>query len=180
MKHFFKLLPFLFLLAACEEKLPKPTQNGSNTIACKVNGKSWVADRGAGFNTKKFSLNWSYYYPPHKRFFLSANSYTDGENSTIGLALEDVRERGTQHFSFDTGPAPDQRRYQNHAMYRESKPGSSRYITTSRHTGSVTFTKVDTVNRIIAGVFEFTAENLDGSGQTVRVTDGRFDINYGK
>ncbi|TXK33814.1 hypothetical protein FVR03_18605, partial [Pontibacter qinzhouensis] len=165
MKHFIKLLPLLFLLAACEEKLPKPTQNGSNTIACKVNGKAWIADAGTGFGTKKFSVWYGYVNPPNKQLFISANRIAEGDNSTIDLALEDVKVRGTHYFSFDTGPAPEQMRYQNHAMYTEYKPNKGRYITTSRNTGFVTFTKVDTVNRILAGVFEFTAESLDGSGQ---------------
>ncbi|TXK18365.1 hypothetical protein FVR03_24150 [Pontibacter qinzhouensis] len=178
MKALLKFVPFLFLLIACEDKLPKPTQSGSNTFACKLNGKAWIADRGTGFNTRKFSVWYGYVNPPNKQLFISANRIAEGEHSTIQLALEDVKVRGTHYFSFDTGPAPDQMRFQDHAMYRESKPGNGRYITSSRNTGFVTFTKVDTVNRIIAGVFEFTAENLDGSGQTVRITDGRFDLDY--
>lgn len=168
------LLPLLFLLCACEEKLPKPTQVGSNTFACKLNGKTWIADRGTGFNTNKVSL----FYPPDKQLTIFANRHTDGEDSRIQLALENVREIGTHYFSFDTGPAPGYMRFKNHAMYIEYKPGSGQYITTSRNTGFVTFTRVDTVNHVIAGVFAFTAENLDGSGQTVRITDGRFDIDY--
>ncbi|TXK20969.1 hypothetical protein FVR03_23765 [Pontibacter qinzhouensis] len=173
MKRLLKFVPFLFLLIACEENLLKPTQSGSNTFACKLNGKTWIADAGSGFNTKKVGLLYGYFYPPQKQLTIFANRIADGDNTTIQLALEDVKVRGTHYFSFDTGPAPDQMRFQDHAMYRESKPSNGRYITSSRNTGFFTFTKVDTVNHIIAGVFEFTAESLDGSGQTVRITDGR-------
>jgi ABC-type uncharacterized transport system substrate-binding protein len=36
--------------------------------------------------------------------------------------------------------------------------------------------KFDTINRIVAGTFYFTA--IDSSGKTVKVTNGRFDIKY--
>ena len=51
-------------------------------------------------------------------------------------------------------------------MYKEYRPGEEEYITNSLHTGVISFKGVETVNKIIAGVFEFTAQNLDGSGQT--------------
>lgn len=63
-------------------------------------------------------------------------------------------------------------------MYVEYEPNQKDYITNTHYVGSITFTRVDTVNHIIAGTFAFTAENTDGSGETVRVTDGRFDINW--
>jgi len=50
------------------------------------------------------------------------------------------------------------------------------YETDSVQLGTLKITKLDTTNHIIAGTFEFTVwtEECD----TIRVTDGRFDINY--
>lgn len=42
--------------------------------------------------------------------------------------------------------------------------------------GKLEITKLDTTNHIIAGTFEFTVWKEDCD--TIRVTDGRFDIKY--
>ena len=39
-------------------------------------------------------------------------------------------------------------------------------------------TKIDTINRIISGEFEFILKASDGSGRTVKITEGRFDFSY--
>jgi hypothetical protein len=41
----------------------------------------------------------------------------------------------------------------------------------------VLITRFDSVARIISGTFEFTAQKVQGEGpETVRLTDGRFDL----
>jgi hypothetical protein len=50
------------------------------------------------------------------------------------------------------------------------------WITNSTHTGSVTITKLDTVNNIVSGTFEFDAASTDDSAEPINVTDGRFDL----
>lgn len=42
----------------------------------------------------------------------------------------------------------------------------------------LTLTKIDTVNNIIAGTFEFTLLSEHAPGVTLKVTDGRFDLRY--
>lgn len=165
------------LLAACDEKLPEPTTKGANTFACKVNGESWIPDAGGSFMGKKLVLTHTYLFKPKRMFVLYATRRTKKENTTISLALKDVRSAGTQYFAFDTNPYPGELHYKNHAVYIEYEPGTADYVTNSRYTGSINFTRVDTINHIISGTFEFTAENTDGSGETIKVTDGRFDIN---
>ena len=94
------------------------------------------------------------------------------------LALSDVRTTGTQDFAFDTTTYPGNIYYENHASYIQYEPNELECVTNSRYTGSITFTRVDTLNRVFAGTFEFTAENTNGLGQTVKVTDGRFNVKY--
>lgn len=42
--------------------------------------------------------------------------------------------------------------------------------------GILTVKKLDTINQIISGTFWFTAVN--SNGDTVKITDGRFDVYY--
>lgn len=165
----------IFLFTACDEKLPEPTSQGANTFACKVNGKPWIPDASRSFNGKKLTLSHTYLFKPKRMFVLHASRITKKDNVSISLGLEDVRSTGTQYFAFDTNPMDV--RFSNYVLYHESKPNRIDYLTNTRYTGSITFTRVDTTNHIIAGTFEFTAENTDGSGETIKVTDGRFDIN---
>jgi hypothetical protein len=181
------LMLFILFLPGCKkDNLPEPSQTGANVIACKVNGKAWIADAGQSFNQKKFSLLYNSRFKPKRQFVLSGYRITKDGNSHIMLAVEDVRTTGTHSFAFDTQPYPGNMVSQNHASYIQYKPSQAEYLTNSRYTGSITFTRVDTINHILAGTFEFTAEHTgspgssDSPGQTVKVTDGRFDIKYGQ
>lgn len=169
----------LILLSACDEKLPEPTTKGANTFACKVNGEFWIADASRSFSGKKLSLLYQF-DRSKKNFVLYATRITKKSNTHIQLTLEDVRSTGTQYFAFDTNPYPGELHYRNHAVYDEYKPNQKDYMTNTHYTDSITFTRVDTINHIIARTFEFTAENFDGLGEIVEVTDGRFDIDCHK
>ncbi len=170
-------LSLLFLLSACDEKLPKPSTKGANIFACKVNGKSWIADAGGSFSGKKISIVYQS-DRSRKSFVLYATRIAKKSNTAIQLALEDLTTTGTQYFAFDTNAYPGDLQFKNHALYSKYEPGTADYITNSKFNGSINITRLDTANHIIAGTFEFTAENTNGSGETVKVTDGRFDINW--
>ncbi len=50
------------------------------------------------------------------------------------------------------------------------------YFTYARSSGELTITRFDEVNQIVSGTFSFNAVNE--IGDTVKVTDGRFDMLY--
>ena len=61
-------------------------------------------------------------------------------------------------------------------------PGASyenglRYDATDNNSGELKINKFDSVNRIISGTFFFTGTD-NSNGQTVNITEGRFDIRY--
>lgn len=172
------LLLFMLFLPGCKEELPEPSQTGAHVVACRVNGKVWIADAGDSFRGKKFTVLYDDLFDPQRRFVLFVNRITKQENSNIVLAVADVRTTGTYYFTFDTHPYPHNELFLNHGSYFLNKPDQARYVTNSRCTGSITFTRLDTGGHIFAGTFAFTAANTDGSGQTVKVTDGRFDVSY--
>jgi hypothetical protein len=175
-----KLLLSLLLFCFClgckkEEVLPKATQNGANTIGCKINGKNCVADEGGCFSCKKYSL----LYTHGKHFVLSANQIKDEDNSTVQIGLEKLTSTGAYNLNVLTDSYPRSTNIKNFGSFERNKPSPFKeFITNPAFGGTVDITRVDTINRIVAGTFEFTAENLDGSGETIKVTDGRFDIKY--
>jgi len=50
------------------------------------------------------------------------------------------------------------------------------WVTTTTYTGSVTITKLDMVNKIVAGSFAFTAASISNISVPIQVTEGRFDL----
>ncbi len=51
------------------------------------------------------------------------------------------------------------------------------YHTNSNHSGIVTFIRFDTQSGIMAGTFEFQAQELI-TGEIINITEGRFDLTF--
>ncbi|UOQ52052.1 DUF6252 family protein [Hymenobacter cellulosivorans] len=59
-----------------------------------------------------------------------------------------------------------------------AKPSPEQVLLTGPSaTGQLVITRFDSVARVVAGTFEFTAHEASG-GATVRVTEGRFDCTF--
>ena len=139
-----------------EAGLPAATQEGKNTFGCLVDGKPFGPMPPAGINSSR-------------REPLEASIYrTDLLVSARGEGYVDFALR--KAFRPGTYPLGDTNA-NGYAAYRIS---AGDYYTDAVHTGTLTLTRIDTVARIAAGTFQFTA--LDRNGQTVTVTEGRFDV----
>jgi len=46
------------------------------------------------------------------------------------------------------------------------------------NSGTIKITRFDQDNHIISGTFELTVFNKDNPSETIKITDGRFDINW--
>ena len=161
------------LLFSCGEKLPKPTQKGANTFGCKINGKKWVPDGGGLFSGIK-PIRGGFHeitsFPVYKRGIFLRTSSQDGQDVEFFL---NSWKTGKYSLSTDTQSSPGAL-YPKDYGYYQSANGTT-YLTSSRYTGTVTISKADTATGIVAGTFEFTVG--DTKGQTVKITDGRFDVN---
>ena len=168
---------FSLLSLSCQkEKLPKPSQSGKNTFGCKINGKNWVPHGTGGFGGSE---------PTSGGFFYSANNRPDvwitayDERTSIDIFLNNVTTTGEYTLNLDTRRKGQLLRPENYGAYfingKTSTDTDYAYITSSKYTGKVIITRADTASQVVSGTFEFTAYDPD-SKQTVRVTDGRFDI----
>jgi hypothetical protein len=52
----------------------------------------------------------------------------------------------------------------------------SSYSTNANATGQLTITHLDTINQVVSGTFQFKA--VSKIGDTVKITNGRFDVHY--
>lgn len=176
MKSTFVILT-LFILASCrkpnnssDDGLPPPTQDGLNVIACKVDGNPWIISPSMGSYTLAFNV------------IVRNDSICFG-----GLPSPPRFSQLIQAFYFffyqkaDTGKIYNLNDTTNAYVRLTTDSTCAGY--TGRigadlisANGSIRFTKYDTVNKIISGTFNcsFASPGCD----SVRVTDGRFDLRY--
>jgi hypothetical protein len=168
-------LLFVSLLSCNKEvsELPSATDTGANTFGARVNGTFWIPKsfgvvQGASILEARYALN--------STVVINARNLAAQPTETeFEIYLYNVTAPGTYLLNANTAIYPNQN--SNYAYYVERKiTPVNEWMTTSEYNGSVTVTKADTVNRIIAGTFEFKAINKYGTPQPLTVTEGRFDI----
>ena len=142
--------------------LPNATQNGSIVFACRINGQNRIA--GSGSNSQNGNIS-SDSVTVFARF---GDAYYFEVVSLIAYGQVKINfpyslEDGLQtSFLYDTD---------------STCFGISSNVTLTRTAiGSFTFTRLDSVNKIISGNFSFKAP-VPGC-DTLDFTDGRFDVGY--
>lgn len=162
----------------CEEycALPPITAEGKNTFGCKVNGELFFADAPTGsrlFNFIYFACNDTGAADRAKKALLVA--LTNKGGSTLLFYLDDLIpfEPVAKRLHKFTDPWPAEVCAEDYGRY---VAGGKAYQTNENFTGEVTLSRFDTLNRIVSGTFHFTAVHPP-TGETISVTDGRFDVN---
>ena len=169
------LISLLFLASSCPKnngsnpsnsnpQLPAATQTGANTYGCLLNGEVWIPGGEPGpFQVYGFIAQ---YYLGN--FTLSAAKKNDTTPLTgIYWDHTNVYHTGTYYFNGNQATSA------TFSIYGE-------YGSTTTNADSlknnVTITRFDTVNSVISGTFNlfFTQQGKD----TMRITDGRFDVKY--
>ncbi len=143
------------------EKLPAATREGKNTFGCLVDGKAWIprlsTDIVAFYQEGVLAIGGG----DGKRYF------------QITIFDEHLSE---QNYLLSNNIPPSS--YPNAGIGNYSD-NCGEFETTSDVTGTLTITHFDPSFRkwIISGTFEFEAYSEECQ-KTVKVTDGRFDLNY--
>jgi hypothetical protein len=162
----------LIAFTSCKDiigpKLSPATTSGANTFECKVDGKVWKPK--GGWNVNAVSAN----FEPHKLDmlhkgfgnFVVFTSNVDGDNTGIQLQINEIT--GTGLYPITDISKGEITYYAGNGWY-----GS--------YSGSVTLTRLDTVNKIISGTFSFTTDTTylnNPNTATYHITEGRFDFQY--
>lgn len=159
--------------------LPPETQTGANTFGCLIDGKPYIPDGSGGFGGAK-PITGGYAYTPQScssKYDVWVTTYRkDGWDFSI--YLENVGNKtGKYPLKYTTPGAPTILCPPNHAIfYKYISPSETAvYATDSEYTGEVTITRADTVNKIVSGTFFFKARR-PATGETIEITNGRFDV----
>ena len=143
------------------DQLPPATQTGRRTFGCLVNSQAWTP-AGNPFGAPLFTADYH-----DRNLYVTADRATGANGVTSHQRLQ---------FEIDSLDGPGVFRL-NNATSRTAewsdRESSCLFTTAPAQPATVTITRLDPVNRVVAGTFSFTLAT-PGCGQVV-VTDGRFD-----
>ena len=157
------------------DQLPPETQTGKNTFGCLVDGKVFVP-KGFSFHPR-LTCYYQYIYPsPNGYVFQVAAS--DFSNSSfpieINILIDSVKIKEGQKIDLKQ----PKHRGNGYGNYREFTSYLIDYFTFLPSSGQLEMKKFDEINQIAAGTFWFNVVNE--KGDIVKVTEGRFDMQYTK
>lgn len=147
-------------MLGCIEILPKPTESGKNTFGCKINGEKFIPEKKELFSG-----------PPVYGYFGADSSFYlvgDVKPHTISLRIKKITKTGDYILSDKL----------NRSYYINYKTFSVYYLINQQNTGRISISRVDYSKRIVSGTFEFEAFNEKDPTDIVKITKGRFDIDF--
>ena len=160
------------------DQLPPETQTGANTFGCLVNGEVFLP---GGLQLSGGSLNCVYQYIYNG----TTNGYVFGISGgkrgtncaveSVGVRLDSmiVQQGVTYPLTIESHG------YGNGQYFIINVPCGNLntiYQTNNSVQGSITFLRFDLNNQIASGTFWFNA--INPNGDTIKVTNGRFDVHY--
>lgn len=176
------LLPLALLLAlsACKKDdpnaLPDATQEGKNTAGWLLDGKAWVP-KTSSISTGRPVYGYWRKTKGGRSLDLSFSQFSVQDDWGIGFFLPDIKQAGT----FVLNQVPAITSGLNNAAYGDYhhlRPGPRlSYYTGPSAPGQLIITRFDTVANIVSGTFEMTPREA-GTGATVAITQGRFDLRF--
>jgi hypothetical protein len=199
MKKIISLIVFA-LLASCTKKdeptiiqdtLPPITTNGTNTAGCIINGMVIIPKNtmntvfggpstiyglsthiGSNFNPPDFNDFYTIeIINLKKREGINYSIYVQFNNLTNGIGDYIVGQSANDPFvNYPDNPQILVQEF-NNGIYTGKK------FLSSPNSGLIKLTRFDYSNNIKAGTFYCTLYNKDNPSETIKVTDGRFDIN---
>jgi len=176
---------FVLITSSCKKyngsSLPPATQTGANTFGCLINGKVFTPGGGDGLSGGNLGAIFEYAY------------ITPGIRNPTGFvfAVSGVDERNSCNvtsigFGFDSVIIPEQNSYilqtrkagsgGGQYVYGTCSGVSEEFMTSDLVTGQLYITRFDETNQIASGTFWFNV--LGNNGDTIKITDGRFDVHF--
>jgi len=168
MKKLILLIGILLTVNSCSKKndptltpleqLPEATQTGKGTFGCLINGEPFVVN-----NT---SQQVAIYQGGQLQF--GATLDINNNDESISFNLINPLENGIAYSLIEI----------NYKSGYSKRKGNiiCMYEFENTYAGNVIFTKIDRINYIISGTFEFST-NKNGC-KDIKITNGRFDLKY--
>jgi hypothetical protein len=163
------------------DQLPAATQTGANTFGCLINGQAFTPG-GDGFGSPTLSCIYEYAYESGSSTTPSGYVFAiDGIDKRNPCTLTDIG------WGFDSVVMMQGFTY--NLKIRRAGQGGGQYLhflncdgsnvqynTTDTITGQLILTRFDLSAQIASGTFWFNV--LDNNNDTIKITEGRFDVKF--
>lgn len=179
-----KLLPLAaaLLLAACHKDAPTPS--GANTFSCQIEGNAftpYISDASQPFVGPKIKALESVYDRNRKILVVEGKTI----DYRVSFGVRSPKEAGNFQLGYTKAPYPYSLNPDNYGycviIPNQTDPYNTtpnrNYYTDATNTGTVTFTRFDTVAHVAGGTFAFTAREA-ATGKLVHITNGQFDVSF--
>ena len=160
------------------DQLPPATQIGANTFGCLVDGKVFMP-KGLGLSPTLTCYYQYIYYPSPTGYVFQIKAKNTNSPSifqSINILVDSLKLIDGKTYILEESIKGHSRG--NYVKSRTDNTSYENYLTFHPNSGQLIITKFDEINQIVSGTFWFNAVN--SNGDTVRVTDGRFDMRYTK
>jgi hypothetical protein len=178
MKNFILLLLTTFALSCCDkdndrpltelEKLPPATQTGAQTFGCLIDGVAFVPPK---FGTNAPS---AFYQFVGGSYTLSISGRRADSSNLKGVIIGCIDMPIIQETTYSLKEKTVNNYFGSYliggGIYGE-------FNSTNIESGTLTITNFDSSNFIISGTFSFKGKEIN-TGETVEITEGRFDMQY--
>ena len=161
------------------DQLPPATQTGANTFGCLINGQVVVIHKPFLDLSPDYGCQYQLIYPTVSGYSLNVfgTDKIDGCHfKSVDVALDSIQLQETT-YSLNTSIVQHGRYGLVDISYDCPPSPLLTYITDSTTTGQLTITHFDQQQQIVSGTFWFDAVEQT-RGDTVHVTNGRFDMHY--
>jgi hypothetical protein len=173
MRKLLLILITTFTLCSCDKdndkptnpvsQLPPATQTGENTFGCLINGEPFVVS-----NTSNQTAIYQ-----DGGLLIGGQKNINNNLTQVSMFISEanigaiIAENNSYVLNSNSVPKGE--------YYIENQ--NCFYFTSSNYTGSLMITKIDNINFVISGKFEFKSIS-DNCADVTNITDGRFDLQY--
>ncbi len=157
------------------DQLPPKTQTGANTFGCLINGEVFLP-KGPSLSPilqcayQYLNTNYSQGY-----FFQLSVGHKYNTNDVAGIGIY-TDSLPIMEGIFTLGDNQKGNAYALYLRYKETE--NINLYTKSDLPGQLVITKFDEINQIVSGTFWFDV--VTSFGDTLKITDGRFDMQFTK
>ena len=171
------LILTLFTFSKCEKEkadtngLPAATQEGKNTLGFLLNGQLWKPEGFSGVGN--LSIDYDQGINNGTLGIIAYRTLSSSDKTQFGLGITDSVNLKNAPFTLNV-------RKKSLANFLYSNKNYCDIVhsdTTIYEDGSITITKLDRSKRIISGTFEGVLYR-QLCGDTIKITQGRFDMKY--
>ena len=182
--HFVLFFLFVFSSANCKkhrplgnpvDQLPAETTTGTNTFGCLINGQIFLP-KGLSLSPI-LQCAYQYVNTNYSRGYFFQLSAANKSNSSDVFGLGIFTD--SLPISVGSFVLKNSQKGNAYGQYSRFNNPQSNVITTQNDLrGELVITKFDEVNQIVSGTFWFSV--VKSPGDTLKITDGRFDMKFTK